>query len=189
MMGVCAMRREVEAKFRVPCAELRLLEELAEANGFKCREASEERDIYFNHPCRSFEETDEALRVRVRGGHIYITYKGPKRLVESVKEREEIEVKVDGGLDDVRTLLSRLGFSEVASVHKRRVYCKNGLTTVTLDEVEGLGCFVEVEGPSREAIQEVADLLGLSRFERVALTYLEMVLRGLKGEKGGSRAG
>lgn len=99
-------------------------------------------DEYFNHPCRDFAETDEALRLRkdTRGR---ITYKGPK-LDRFTKTREEIEMDIDD-LDKMALMLIRLGFRPVVKVSKKRKeYVLNGVT-VSLDSVEGLGDFVELE--------------------------------------------
>jgi adenylate cyclase class 2 len=68
-------------------------------------------DTYYDHPCRSFEATDEAVRVRrernresgsdphglgevPHGAEITLTYKGP-RVDDSSKTRMEHEVVVE----------------------------------------------------------------------------------------------
>jgi len=103
----------------------------------------EQRDTYFSAPHRDFAETDEALRTRYEDGTEYITYKGSKLDTET-KAREEHETTVGDG-EVVRSLLGSLGFEEFGQVRKhRRVYELDGVT-VTLDDVEGLGEFVEVE--------------------------------------------
>ena len=50
-------------------------------------------DEYFNHPCRDFAVTDEALRLR-KDPDGKMTYKGPK-LDRTTKTREEIEMDID----------------------------------------------------------------------------------------------
>jgi adenylate cyclase class IV len=47
---------------------------------------------------------------------------------------------------------------------------------VELDELAGIGCFVEVEGPDEPAIFAVSRALGLAG-EPVSESYLAMVLR------------
>ncbi|MMZ68041.1 CYTH domain protein [compost metagenome] len=70
-------------------------------------------------------------------------------------------------------ILERLGFRPVARVVKERFYAEYDGHVVTLDEVEGLGCFVEVEGkdPGR-----VAGELGV-KGRLVEETYLELLLK------------
>ena len=140
-------------------------------------EELDQTDEYYNHPCRDFAETDEALRLR-RDSRGKITYKGPK-IDRSTKTREEIELDVDD-LDKMSLLLVRLGFRHVAKVTKRRKeYLLDGVT-VSLDAVEGLGDFVELEvqgddaEQGRKMIEKLRDELGLVGSER--RSYLEMIL-------------
>ncbi|RLE83962.1 MAG: class IV adenylate cyclase, partial [Thermoprotei archaeon] len=53
----------------------------------------EELDIYFQHPCRDFRRTDEALRVRIYNDKLELTYKGPK-ISDEIKAREEINIEL-----------------------------------------------------------------------------------------------
>ena len=162
---------EREVKLRVPCEALAGLAGLLESLGARVEGPVEEVDVYYRHPCRDFASTDEALRLRVAGGGARLTYKGPRLSRGPVKERLELEASVEGPLGEI---LEMLGFREAARVVKRRLYARLDGHTVTLDQVEGLGCFVEVEGPDPEAL---ADRLGLGGAEMVEETYLEMVLR------------
>ena len=136
-------------------------------------------DEYFNHPCRDFAQTDEALRLR-KDSCGRITYKGPK-IDQFTKTREEIEMEVDD-LDKMASILERLGFRSVAKVCKRRKeYLLEGVT-VSLDSVEGLGDFVELEIQGEDAvegrcrIERLRDELGLAGSER--RSYLEMLILG-----------
>ncbi len=143
-------------------------------------------DTYYQHPCRDFSKTDEALRIRVRrfNGHFeaFLTYKGPKIDLRS-KTREEIEVLIEDP-DAHARILESLGFREVLTVEKVRekYYVERGIT-LTLDEVEGLGKFVEIEAITDdkskvpelvERLREILLELGVTRFER--RSYLELLL-------------
>ncbi|WP_297480098.1 class IV adenylate cyclase [Thermococcus sp.] len=143
-------------------------------------------DTYYQHPCRDFSKTDEALRIRVRrfNGHFeaFLTYKGPKIDPRS-KTREEIEVSIEDP-DAHARILESLGFREVLTVEKVRekYYVERGIT-LTLDEVEGLGKFVEIEAITDdkskvpelvERLREILLELGVTRFER--RSYLELLL-------------
>jgi len=156
----------------------------------------EQVDTYFDHPQRAFEETDEALRVRqvrpvddgeagpdgeTSAGKTRVTYKGP--LVDDVsKTREEVETGVDDRAA-VETILERLSFEPAATVRKRRERFRVGDYTVTLDDVEGLDTFVEVEreveagvDAAREGAVDLLERLGLDPDDGIRTSYLGLLL-------------
>lgn len=139
-------------------------------------------DAYWRHPVRDFRETDEALRLSRRGDRVELTYKGP-RLDARTKARREIVL----GVHDEPTaalLLEALGFSRVAEVRKTRAHHRHAGFEVALDDVPGLGLFVELERalpegePREEAERDAFALLaswGLHATERAS--YLELLER------------
>ncbi|MFT4922151.1 MAG: adenylate cyclase class 2 [Haloarculaceae archaeon] len=143
-------------------------------------------DTYYDAPHRDFAESDEALRIReesVVDGEdaVFLTYKGP--LVDDTsKTREEAETRL-GDLTEARTILSGLGFDPAATVRKERdLYALAGCT-VTLDTVDGLGEFVEVEtetdddvAPAREEVTSVLERLGLDPSETIRTSYLGLLI-------------
>lgn len=144
-------------------------------------------DTYYDAPHRDFAATDEAFRVREesRDGdrETRVTYKGPKIEAES-KTREELETTVGDG-ETARALFESLGFEPVATVRKDREYFTVSGLTVTLDTVEGVGEFVEVETDverddevetAREAAVELLAELGLDPDEQLRVSYLELLL-------------
>ncbi len=166
---------EVEIKARVENRE-EFEKKLKNLNAEFVREIIEE-DEYFNHPCRDFAQTDEALRIR---NDYTMTYKGP-RVDRDTKSREEINLKIDD-LNKARNLLLSLGFKPVAKVVKRRRYYKVGELNIAVDILPEIGDFVEVEciggyEPCREKVMELAKELGLRDFIRKS--YLELVLEAI----------
>ena len=148
------MSYEVELKFKIsdPAPVKQALESL----GGKPTRTETEMDCYFEHPARSFEKTDEALRVRQAGSQIFLTYKGPK-VDRTTKTRIEIEPEIVPGptaASDVTRLLEHLGFSSVGEVCKSRtdyhVRWMGENVKVSLDSVKNLGDFVELEMASTE---------------------------------------
>jgi adenylate cyclase class 2 len=148
----------------------------------------DEVDSYFNAPDRDFAQTDEALRLRRIGSANRITYKGPKRDPQT-KTRTEIELPLaegEGSEADFTRLLQHLGYRSVRQVKKRRRICRlerQGFALeACLDEVEGLGRFVELEiqatenhlDRARAVLLSCAAELGLSLSER--RSYLELLL-------------
>jgi adenylate cyclase class 2 len=168
---------EAEAKVRAPHepVEERLTELDAEHVTDK-----KQVDVYFAAPHRDFADTDEALRVRHENGRAYVTYKGPKLDAET-KTREEHETEV-GDAETAVAVFESLGFDEFGRVSKQRsVYELDG-KTVVLDEVDGLGSFVEVEveaeNSTEEATQDVfgtVEDLGLEPEASVRESYLELL--------------
>ncbi len=176
-------RVEVEAKIVLPgCDLLRVVEERLRGLGAVHEESVVEEDTYYQHPCRDFAETDEALRIRRVDGRYELTYKGPKRVIDGSKAREEITIQLLSA-SQVARLLEALGFRPVAVVRKRRDYYRLGDIAVSLDEVDGLGCFLEAEyrgeGEAEEAaraIREALEKLGVAGYETTTKSYLELIL-------------
>lgn len=166
---------EVEQKYRV--ADVRgLRDRLLQIGAVPTAEESHE-DAYFNHPCRDFAETREALRVRRVDGRPSLTYKGPK-LPGAIKARRELEWRLDPGDADGEntvTLLGLLGFRPVATVRKDResftARDDSGELVVTIDRVETLGTFAEIE-----ALADEVDGVGAAR-NRVAAMAGKLALR------------
>jgi len=143
-------------------------------------------DSYFGHPCRDFASTDEALRIRIKrfDGHFeaFLTYKGPK-MDDKSKTREEIEVSIEDP-NGYSKILRKLGFFKVATLTKtREVYFVEKGVTLALDDVDGLGKFVEAEALTEDAsrvdetVERLIKLLkdvGVERLER--RSYLELLM-------------
>jgi adenylate cyclase class 2 len=180
------MQYEVEQKHRVADVAA-LIASLAE-RGAQPGEPIEQSDQYFAHPCRDFAETDEALRIRTVGGKSFVTYKGPK-LDTATKTRREIELPLDpedGGGAKFHEFLAALGFMPVAAIRKQRrtfhIRSAGHQVEGALDDVDGLGSFIELElqaddsslEAAKQIISKLAAELNLGPSER--RSYLEMLL-------------
>jgi adenylate cyclase class 2 len=104
-------------------------------------------DSYFNSPIKDFAKTDEALRIREvsidNNSTVFITYKGPKIDTKS-KTREEIELKIED-TEKVAKIFKYLGFKKTAIVIKNRTIYTLDEYIISLDEVEGLDPYMEIE--------------------------------------------
>jgi len=153
----------------------------------------EQVDCYFSHPARDFSKTDEALRIRRVEGQSLVTYKGPK-IDRETKTRQEIELALPAGATtaaDFGRLFAALGFAPVAEVRKHRrtfhLVWQGQQVEAALDEVAGLGHFVELEisaseetvDAARGALASLAGRLELAASER--RSYLELLLEGPRG--------
>jgi len=161
---------EVEVKAPTPAG---VEERLDKAGAVFVGEESHS-ELFFVHPCRDFKETDEVLRVREVGGGFVLTYKGPRVSVKT-KTREEAEAEVSG---DVFEILKKLGFGGAFRLRKkRRVYELEGFEVV-LDDVEGLGRYIEAESKNpddEDRIRELLMGLGASEDELTTKTYIELL--------------
>ena len=106
-----------------------------------------QEDIYFNSPIVDFANTDEALRIRTteenEKNNIFITYKGPK-IDSKSKTREEIEIKIEDS-EKCSKIFQHLGFTKVRAVRKNRQYYTYKNFEISLDDVEGLEPYMEIE--------------------------------------------
>lgn len=176
-----------EVEVKVP-AELGAVRSRLEEMDAVFEGSVEQADTYFDAPHRDFAETDEALRVRRETVDVEttarITYKGPLVEAES-KTRAEIETGVANG-DDATAIFEQLGFVPVQTVEKTRERYRVGSYVVVLDDVSGLGTFVEVEtesGEDAEALEtarsgafELLRRLGLDPDDQVRTSYLGLLL-------------
>ncbi len=160
------------------------------AAGFVPGEQVKETDMYFNGAQRDFRRTDEALRLRsvcsLPDGpcESLLTYKGPK-LDQVSSTRTEYETVVSQG-ETTEKILEALGYRAIFTVEKvRRTYRKDHVT-LCLDDVAGLGQFLELEtlAPAEEyrekALEEILgllDRLGVPQDQLTRLSYLEMLIR------------
>ena len=178
---------EVEIKFRVPDSSL--IERLIAMGNLTFGEPVVQRDVYFNHPQRNFRETDEALRIRTSGDQNALTYKAP-RLDTLTRTRPETEIPFLAGAESteqMRAVLLALGFRVIESVEKTRrtaaLIWEGTVIEVTLDEVESLGTYLEIETMSdesrwpmaRDQIVRLAEHWGILEL-REPRSYLRMLL-------------
>ncbi len=171
--------RNIEIKCR--CADLEVVREKALAMGAAEKGVLLQEDVFFRAPRARLK-----LRVVEGGRAELISYRRPD--VTGTRGCDYVVVPAaDPALleEALSHALERDG-----AVRKRRRLLLLGNTRIHLDEVEGLGAFVELEtvlsgrsdGEGREEMESVARGLGLDPMDAVPVPYLEL-LRG-KAEKG-----
>ena len=170
---------EIELKVKVPSLDP-VREHLVRKNAQSCGKVHE-HDIYYNAPHRDFGKTDEAVRVRYTHDRAVVTYKGPKIKKFGLKAREELNFAVESG-DTFEKMLDRLGFTKTLEVNKWRETYKLGTASVSLDSVDDLGTFAEIEvitenetdNPTTQ-IEKIAKEIGVIG-KPILESYLEMLL-------------
>lgn len=176
---------EYEVKIRV--SDLRSIEEKLVSSGWVLEDVLLEEDRYVDLThCVGSPARQIALRVRIKKSLVRntsateLTFKGAL-VEEGVKAREEITTTLEDPEKITRILLLS-GFPIITVRKKRRIYSTVGnKVKIYLDEVEGLGNYVEVELINPESREEylrilnkIKDELGLSREENIIKSYLEL---------------
>jgi adenylate cyclase class 2 len=177
---------EVELKIRIPSLET--VRDALEKHHAESRGRVHEHDTYYNAPHRDFGVTDEAVRVRYTDDHAVVTYKGPRIKNYSLKAREELNFAVESG-PAFETMLQRLGFTKTAEVNKWRENFTLGGASVSLDTVDELGTFAEIEVIAGESdtdptarIEKIAQEIGV-KGEPILASYLELLLAKRAADK------
>ena len=174
---------EVEVKAKINSFE-EMRGKLNKINAIKVKTEHQE-DRYYNSPVKDFAQTDEALRIRETKSEdkhdLFITYKGPK-IDKKSKTREEYEMKIEDA-EKCKNIFESLGFNEVRTVIKNRDYYKYENFEISLDDVEGLEPYMEIEislddgsdySKAQEDIFKLFEKLGVTDgFERTS--YLELL--------------
>ena len=174
---------EVEVKAKINSFE-EMEERLTEIGAEKTKKEFQE-DIYFNSPVVDFAETDEALRIRTtkedNKTNIFITYKGPK-IDSKSKTRKEVEMGIEDS-EKCADIFDEIGFRKVRTVRKNRQYFEYKNFEISLDDVEGLEPYMEIEialeddadySEAQDKIFELFEKLGITDgFERTS--YLELL--------------
>lgn len=158
----------------------------------------EEHDYYIDtSPCVDLASADSALRLRVSKDIVKhsvsceLTFKGPREKHEYAKIRKEITVIIDDA-EKMLDVLKALGFKVLAVVSKKRKVYRYGNCYIYLDEVEGLGKFVEIEyivGSDKDSkempegyIMKVVEILGIPK-NFILKSYLELILSKINTTK------
>lgn len=196
----------IEVEIKLPVRDRRNLQKKLEEDGFVKSHLVRETDRYFNGVDRDFKKTDEAFRIRktewlersalkedsvltddVPEQTTYITYKGPK-LGNVGMSRKELETTV-GDAKVMREILISLGYRPVQPVVKTRQYYSHKDMTACVDQVEGLGDYLELEvlvdaeGERPQALKRIKEQLkklGYSMGETTRISYLSMLEENVK---------
>ena len=132
---------EVEVKAKINSFEE--IEKNLEKLGAEKIKTEIQEDIYFQSPIVDFAKTDEALRIRTTDNDVFITYKGPK-LNRDAKTRKEVEMTIESA-SKAKDIFEEISFKPVRIVSKSRQYYKYEDFEISLDDVEGLPPYMEIE--------------------------------------------
>lgn len=181
----------IEVEIKLPIADKEKTEQSLRQYGFELRKSVRESDLYFNYNNleeKDFNKSDEALRIRNIKNLIsgeeesVLTYKGPK--IDKISmTRQELETGIaDAGI--LEELLFALGFTQRFPVIKERHYYCMASMTACVDQVEGLGDYLELEvlvpaekdrAEALNKIEKVLKQLGHEMRETTRISYLSML--------------
>lgn len=179
---------QFEIEIKLPLKNLKETLEILTDQGFHETAEIREEDTYFNSVYHDVKKRDEALRIRTstdcRSGvsKTQINFKEPK-LDKISMSRMELETEVSDA-EVLKSILVHLDFFTVASVMKTRKYLNRGRFTACLDQVEGLGAFLELEviaeqeSERKKILSKMEDLLAILGYhmsDTVQTSYLSML--------------
>ena len=167
---------EREIKIRIPDAAACAAAVLG-AGGRALEPRRLEDDRLFDDAEGGLAAADRVLRLRRKvpleagdeaGAGGLLTWKGPARVEDGLRVREEIETRVDDA-DALVLVLERLGYRSRFRYQKRRSLFDWRGALVAVDETP-LGDFLEIEGEAA-AIRELAERLGHSESDFLTGSY------------------
>jgi len=170
--------REIEAKLRVTSHDA-VRERLRFLGATHIRTGIETNVIY-DRPDGSLRKRGMGLRVRTvttdqgDAPPATMTVKGP-RTTSALKSREELEVQVDNAAT-AAAMLEMLGYRVILRYEKRRESWTLDECSVELDTPPHIGLFVEIEGPTAEAVEQARARLDLGDTPHVDPSYVRMLL-------------
>ncbi len=177
------MRKEIEVKAKLNNAE-DVINKLKELGCVLSESVSQHDTIFVDDNYGVFDEFQpdkNLLRIRETGSKFVLTLKQPKSNEQDAIEHEtEIQ-----DASEMKEILQHMGLHEAVQVHKMRRKTHYNDWEICLDEVEGLGSFIEVEkiadDPNIESVQnELFDFLkslGIKPENRVTNGYDTLVYR------------
>lgn len=115
------------------------------------------------------------LRLRMTSTGNSVTFKGPRSVVEGVKQREELECRVDDA-DALRAILGKLGLRVTFRYQKYREVYEWDEVEIVIDETP-IGVFIEIEGAVAD-IRETAEALGFGAESYIVESYAALFVAG-----------
>ena len=182
------MKTEIEVKAKVTNKEA-LLSSLVKLGCTFTDPISQDDMVYGEKTgtLKEFLSNDVFLRIRIRGdGKIILTAKQPTKKSAEHLVKIEHEVEVSSHLE-ARAILKMMGYSPMVRVKKIRRIAHFHEYEICIDEIEGLGAFIEIEviGESENADTIQAEMgtflesLGIATESQVKKGYDILMLETL----------
>jgi adenylate cyclase class 2 len=169
--------QELEVKFYV--RDLAAVEaRLCKTEALLVQPRTHEVNLRFDTPAGELARSYRVLRLR-QDTAARLTYKGPAKMQEGVRIRQEIEFTV-GDFHSARRFLEAIGYQVSMMYEKYRTVYDLDRVHVALDELP-YGDFVEIEGPDSASIHSVNQIVGLKWENNIPESY-SMLFDRLRSE-------
>lgn len=133
-------------------------------------------DEYYDTSDRQLKKQDLVIRIRSTNKKKTIALKSPRIELESgATSRIELEFLSAEG-ETVQEQLLNQGLNPHESAEKERWTFVHHDCEIVLDKLPFIGSFIEIEGPSEKAIQEIVHLLDLASCKVVRQNYGELMI-------------
>ncbi len=166
------MKREIEVKCKID--DFDSLKEKIESLGCTFAESVYQDDIIFinyNRPFLTFTPEDIFLRIRKTKDKNILTFKQGEEM-NSI----EHEVSVDDA-SKMTDILTSIGFRAVVNVKKTRQKAYLNDYEICLDQVDGLGSFIELEKITEENAEKVQKEM-MEFLQKLGIRESDRVLNG-----------
>jgi adenylate cyclase class 2 len=130
-----------------------------------------EENAFIDDEAGSVLARGSLLRIRRVGGKGLLTFKGPRKVVEGLKQREEIEVIVPDS-DNLERLFAALGYAPIFRYQKYREVYRWREVEIVVDETP-IGTFLEIEGDVK-GIHAAADAMGYTPKDYISDSYASL---------------
>ncbi len=182
-----ALQLEIEAKYKISTEQRSTIDQYIKSNNFVPKKVVREADTYYSRPDIDFMVTKECLRIRRSDTYSELTYKpGSTKEMQATGLfwKQELDIDVTGQEEKMHSFLLAIGSIELVTVPKERRAFKKGKVVLALDEIKGLGTFLEIEiitskDDKKQALKEIesmAKLLKLDEGNLVRLPYRDLLL-------------
>jgi adenylate cyclase class 2 len=142
------------------------------------------RRIVFKN--RDIAERGGWLRLRDEGRRTTMTYKQNTSDVSAIDTILEAEIQVND-FHATKALLEAMGFEALRYQENYREEWKIGEVTLDIDTWPGLSTYIEIEGPSKDAVRTTAGALGFdftrASYGSVDEVYLAVLDRDILAEE------
>jgi len=181
---------EIEYKGKIEPKDIEKVRDNLNKEGFSFVSHLLQEDIYLDMQDKILKKEDKALRIRKEKTESYLTYKSKKineEMGNTLKAREEIEIAISiSSISSLLLIFERLGIKkEVVFKKERELYKKEDLI-VSIDHIDCLGYFVEIEKKSydvefaRNEIMKLKKILLPCNVKDIEKTYIELYLEVCK---------
>ena len=161
---------ETEVKLRVASPEA-AREAVARIGAERVRERHFEDNVLFDGVGGPLRAAGGVLRIRITPAGSVFTFKGPRRIQDGIKSREERETSVQEP-EALQAILAGIGYHPVFRYQKYRETWKHRGQEIVIDETP-IGTWLEIEGDP-DGIRAVTAELGYGPSDYLVDSYVDL---------------